>query len=162
MIFLKRFIIFGFMLVSSVAFGALNTGSMLTPEMIAKMRYANSYFDLQDGIEAGKIDLKAVLTVASNIEAKLAAIQEASDMTLCSGVFYNPLVATRVRLGTGTCEAGFYFLGIGCNPSIKTKNLLIATAAVIALTVVYKKGYFEKIKNYFIKTSENDEEKFAN
>ena len=149
--------------ITSVVFGALNTGLMFTPEMIDHMKKSNSFFDLNDGLESGKIDPRALLQVASEIENKLFAAQEANDATLCGGkISFMPTASmASFRIGTGTCDFSSYIFGLGGTVSVNTKNLLIATAVVVALTVAYKKGYFGKIKNYFMKSSDQNEDEHA-
>jgi hypothetical protein len=158
--FSKRIIMVFCLFVSSVTFGELSADSMFTPEMIAHMKMTNSVFDLKDGLESGKIDPKALLHVASQIKDTLSEAAEVNDATImCGQIGFIPTASmARFRIGTGTCEFGSYIFGLGGIFEVKTKNLLIATAVAVALTVAYKKGYFGAIKNYFTKSSENDED----
>lgn len=145
------------LILSLFAFEALNADSMFNPEMIAHMKQTNSYLDLKDGLASGKIDQNALLKVASEINLQKLAEQEYKNLTLYSGNFLAPGFGSGFRIGTVTCDFTSYIFGFGGTFEVKTKNLLIATVVAIALGVAYKKGYLEKLKNYFIKSSEHDE-----
>ncbi len=158
--FSKKIIMAFCLFISSVTFGALPADSMFTPEMIAHMKMTNSVFDLRDGLKSGKIDPKALLHVTAQIQDILSEVAETNDATImCGQIGFMPTASmAKFRIGTGTCEFGSYIFGLGGIAEVKTKNLLIATVVAVALTVAYKKGYFGAIKNYFRKSSKNDED----